>query len=73
MPESTNDNPARRAEPQPDLTRSDPQTVWDGLQAVGIAAGGIGTLSLGAAAVKQAFGGAGEGQPQAPPPPPKED
>lgn len=56
-------------------TRSDPQVIYDGMQAVGAITAGVGTLGLGAAAVKKVFVSGDNGaQAQAPPPPePKQD
>jgi hypothetical protein len=50
------------------VKRVDPQLVVDGVQALGVLAGGVGTAALGAAKLKEAFGTNDSG----PPPPPPE-
>jgi hypothetical protein len=43
--------------PTPVEKRIDPQTIFEGATAAGVAAGGTGTLLLGVAKIKETFGG----------------
>lgn len=70
MPEETHADERRISAQQTDVEyRSiDPQTVYDGMKAVGDLTLGLGTLALGAAAAKQVFSGSGDdSQPQSAP------